>query len=87
MPKLKTVTTEELKDLIERAQDVQGDAADIARRLETNFSTEIESPMQRAVSALAVSRSFSDLAAVLLSRAALGEQKLEIEEQLRKRGA
>lgn len=85
MPKLKAVTTDELKDLIDRAQDVQGDAAGIAHRLETNFSTEIESPGRCAAAALAVSRAFTELASVLMARTALDEQKREIDKMMRAR--
>lgn len=78
MARLKAVTQIELDELINRAQDVQADAADVAHRLETNFGTDVQSPMQRSVSALAVSRVFANLAATLLTRAALQEQKREI---------
>lgn len=73
MPKLKDVTTDELKALINQMQDLQGDAHDITRRLETTFSQKVEEPVQRASAVMAASRALADLAAILLARGALAE--------------
>lgn len=79
MPKLRDVTSEDLTAALNRAQDVQAEAQDIERRLNSALLTEIDAPISAASAFLSASRSLADLASTLLMRAALQEQKREFE--------
>ena len=83
MPKLKDVAPEELRAIIDRAQNLQAEARDIERRLTSALAKSIESPMQAARALLSTSRTLADLASTLLMRAALREQERELEASLR----
>jgi hypothetical protein len=101
MPKLKTVSRDELDKLIDEAQSAQADAADMANRLRSSANInellrgaareatndDPMGPLSAATAFLAVSKSFADLAMTFLMHAKLDEQKRDIEAKLRERAA
>ena len=72
MAKLKNVTHEEIRALIETND---GTASDLANRIEKGYIEELESPAELAMSLLAFGMSISDCASKILMRAFLAEQR------------
>jgi hypothetical protein len=83
MPKLQNVTNANLKALLDTAGDCQMDANDIADRIEKGYCDNVPNPAELARGFLAISRAFADVAHKLLVKAALQEQKAELETMLR----
>jgi hemerythrin-like domain-containing protein len=83
--KLPNVTMAELKAADEIGNDLHATIADLLNRLEKGYSDPIESPVALARSFLALSRTTADLSSQLLFRAALQEDKAELEKLLTER--
>ena len=87
MPKLKPVTDAELLAALDTGHAGQAHAADLERRLQTTLGQgDITEWAARAVAALSISQAFATLAQTCMSRAALDEQRREIERLQRERG-
>ena len=86
MPKLQNVTESALTELLENQSfEISQIAKDFADRMEKGYCDDLGNSMDLARAALSVSRSFSDLAAQLLSHAAFAELKRETERLIRER--
>lgn len=83
MPKLKNVTADELEQAGNIAIEASQTASYLCSRIEQGYCDEIVSPVQQASAFLAASRALADLAANVLLKASMQEQKREIEAQLR----
>lgn len=83
MPKLKNVTLAELEAAAEAALDAGQEAAAVLRPLEQGYHDDIPTPLRLASSFLAASATLAEVARQLLVKAALAEQKAELEKRLR----
>lgn len=87
MAKLKNVTLDEIKELEDRTQELQGDIADIYRRASQGYADELEGPLGFASSFAAASRTMADLSSWFLMKGALREQERELHAKLSARFA
>ena len=87
MPKLKNVTADELAIADAAASDMLGHLVDMANRISGGYCDDIESPIALARTFAAMGRDASHLSVILLSRAAMQEQKRELAALMEKRTA
>jgi hypothetical protein len=87
MPRLPNVTIEELDKAEACAFADSQLASDLARRIEQGYCTQILEPLKLASAYLVAASAFSDLARLMVLKAALGEQERQIEATLRARHA
>ncbi len=87
MPKLKNVTAEELDALSVGADSDTQVAYDYLNRMEQGYCEKIGSPIALATAFLRASQAMASLAAMILTKAQLQEQRAELEAELRKSAA
>lgn len=86
MAKMKPVTEAEVEAALESAFDLQQTIADIANRLEKGYSDPLPKATTAARAFNALTRTTADLVVNLLGKAAIDEQKRELETLLKQRG-
>lgn len=84
MPKLTNVTADDIKAAVEAAEDASAAVFRITSRIQQGYcNDDIPSPLQSAGSLLSASGMLAELARALIIRAAMVEQKVELETMLR----
>lgn len=78
MAKLRPGTNDEINALVEQGFDASQLASDYEKRISRGYCEEISEPLRKAIGLLSASRALADLAAVILFKASLKEQKNEI---------
>lgn len=82
MARLKNVTQAEIIDVA--GNPLIDDIRDLSNRIEKGYCDTISSPVDKAASILALSRSAADLAAMILMKARMQEQAAEIEDLMKR---
>ncbi len=87
MGKLPNVTVEELRAVDSTGSDLLYDVVDLNNRIEKGYVDDVEKPIELVRSLLATSRGLAELAAKLLFKAAMQEDKAELTKLLAERQA
>ena len=85
MPKLQNVTNAEITAAVERVYDLHQELLDLANRVGQGYCDPIEKPIEAARALNSVIRSAADLQIALMTKAALDEQRRDVERLLTER--
>lgn len=85
MAKLKNVTQTEIATIITDTDGALSDMHDVIKRMEAGYCDDLSSPAQLARNFCWMARAASSLAGQILAKAAMQEQKAELEALMKER--